>query len=658
MCEGGIMIKILAVDDRDDNLVTISALLKNIIPDCIVLTARSGIEAIEKAKAELPDTILLDIRMPQMDGFEVCQKLKAHEDTKHIPVLILTAVHTDVKSRIKGLEIGADAFLTKPIDEAELAAQVRAMLRIKRAEDALRRKTDLLEDLVQERTKQLSESEERYRLLFNRANDAVFVHHLTADGIPSQFIEVNDTACQMLGYSKEELLQLSFLNINSLERLSDVLSSSGRLMTKEQVILETVYITKAGHRIPVEISAHLFDFKGQPTVLSIVRDITERKRMEEELQKSQKLESLGILAGGIAHDFNNLLTTIMGNISLGKIYADPESTALAVLTSAESACQQAKNLARQLITFSRGGEPIKRTISISKLLRDAVSLALSGSKARGELSLPANLWRAEVDEGQINQVINNLIINAAQAMPEGGPIEVCAENMIVREKDGLKTDKCIKISVKDRGVGIPKKYLQKIFDPYFTTKHEGSGLGLAIAYSIIQKHNGCIKVESDMGKGTTFHVYIPASEREFFTVKDITEEKIFHGQGKILFMDDQQGIRDTVGDMLAYLGYKVEVAGDGSEAITLYKSAKESGQNFDAVILDLTVPDGMGGKEAIKRLREIDPEVKAIVTSGYSYDPIMSEYKKYGFSGVVTKPYEIKEISKILHGVTMARPHS
>jgi two-component system, cell cycle sensor histidine kinase and response regulator CckA len=654
------MIKILAVDDRDDNLVTISALLKNIIPDCMVLTARSGIEAIETAKTELPDTILLDIRMPQMDGFEVCQKLKDREDTKHIPILMFTAIHTDIKSRIKGLEIGADAFLTKPVDEAELAAQVRAMLRIKRAEDALRQQKNCLERLVQERTKQLSESEERYRLLFNRANDAVFVHHLIEGGIPDQFVEANDTACQMLGYSKEELLQLSILNINSPEKLGDVLSISGKLMTEEQVIFETVCITKGGQSIPVEISAHLFDFKGQPTVLSIVRAITERKRMEEELQKSRKLESLAIFAGGIAHDFNNLLTTIMGNLSLGKIYAQSESNALAVLTSAERACHQAKRLTRQLITFSKGGEPIKRVISISKLLRDAVPFALSGSRTRYELSLPDNLWWTEADEGQMNQVINNIMINADQAMPEGGIIEVCAENVIAGAKDGLclKTGKCIKITIKDRGIGIPEKYLQKIFDPYFTTKHEGSGLGLAIAYSIINKHNGCIKVESEAEAGTTFHIYLPASERELFTVKDISEEKILHGQGKILFMDDQQGIRDTVREMLVYLGYKVEVAGDGSEAITLYKSAKESGQDFDVVILDLTVPDGMGGKEAIKKLRDLDPEVKAIVTSGYSHDPIMSEFKKYGFCGVVNKPYEIKEISKVLREVTMAGPHS
>ena len=651
------MIKILAIDDREDNLVTITALLKNIIPGCTVLTARSGIEGIEEAKMELPDTILLDIRMPQMDGFEVCQKLKAHERTKHIPILMLTAVHTDVKSKIKGLELGADAFLTKPIDESELAAQVRAMLRIKRAEDALRMKKELLENLVKERTKQLSESEERYRILFNRANDALFVHHLITDVIPGQFVEVNDTACQMLGYSREELLQLSILNISSQESLGDVLSISDRLRTEKQVIFETTCLTKTGRRIPVEISAHLFDFKGQYAVLSIIRDITERKRVEDELQKSQKLESLGVLAGGIAHDFNNLLTAIMGNLSLAKIYAQSIHNALTVLTSAERVCQQAKRLTQQLITFSRGGEPIKKALSISKLLREAVPLALSGTRTKYELSFPDNLWLAEVDEGQMNQVINNLMINADQSMPEGGLVEVCAENVTVgaKEKLSLKNGRYIKITVKDRGIGIPEKYLQKIFDPYFTTKSEGSGLGLAVTYSIIKKHNGCIKVESRTGAGTTFHIYIPASEREPFTGEEIAEEKILHGRGKILLMDDQKSIRDTVGDILTYLGYKVEFAEDGSEAIALYKHARESGQDFDAVILDLTVPDGMGGKETIQKLREIDPEVKAIVTSGYSHDPVMSEYQTYGFRGVVNKPYEIKEISRVLYGITMAR---
>ncbi|MEW5802752.1 MAG: ATP-binding protein [bacterium] len=541
-----------------------------------------------------------------------------------------------------------------------MAAQVRAMLRIKRAEDNLRQKKDCLEKLVQERTKQLSESEERYRILFNRASDAVFVYHLITEVIPGQFVEANDTACQMFGYSKEELLQLCILNINGPESLGDVLSFSERLIIEKHVIFETECLTKAGRRLPVEISAHLFDFKGQPTVLSIVCDITERKRIEQEVQKSQRLESLGVLAGGIAHDFNNLLTAILGNLTLGKIYAQSGKTALTALTAltaAERACQQAKGLTQQLITFSKGGEPIKRAASISKLLRDAVTLILSSSGARCELSLPDNLFWAEVDEGQISQVINNVLINADQAVPSGGLIEVRALNVIVRAKDGLplKDGKYIKISVKDNGAGIPEKYLQKIFDPYFTTKSGGNGLGLAITHSIIKKHNGCIKVESGTGAGTTFHIYLPASERELFTEEDIAREKVLFGRGKILFMDDQKSIRDTVGEILTYLGYKVEFAEDGFEAISLYKHAKESGQNFDAVILDLSVPEGMGGREAIQKLREIDPEVKAIVTSGYSHDPIMSEYKVYGFHDVVTKPYAIEEISRVLHRVTLAK---
>jgi CheY-like chemotaxis protein len=301
-----------------------------------------------------------------------------------------------------------------------------------------------------------------------------------------------------------------------------------------------------------------------------------------------------------------------------------------------------------------------KVASIPELVKEVVNFSLRGSNVRCEFDLPDNLWPVEVDTGQISQVINNLIINASQAMPEGGIIRLCAENIILGSNDNdndndivlLKEGKYIKISVKDQGIGIPKEHLSKIFDPYFTTKETGSGLGLAISYSIIKKHGGYITIESESGSGTTVYIYLPASEKDLFRVEHIVdEENLAAGRGKILLMDDQESLRNMVGEMLVYLGYEVVLAREGDEAIELYRKAKESGRDFDAVILDLTVPGGTGGKEAVQKLREIDPGVKAVVSSGYSYDPIMSEYKKYGFIGVVAKPYEVGELSKVLYKV-------
>jgi len=384
------------------------------------------------------------------------------------------------------------------------------------------------------------------------------------------------------------------------------------------------------------------------------QEIIERRKVEEELQKAQKLESLGVLAGGIAHDFNNLLAAIIGNLSLVEQYAKSGASIFEVLGDAKKACYRTKELTRQLLTFSKGGAPIREIASISELVKEVVTFSLRGSKVRCEFDLADNLWPVEIDAGQISQVINNLIINASQAMPRGGIIRLCAENIIMRTDDivPLKKGKYVKVSIKDQGIGIPKEHLSKIFDPYFTTKERGSGLGLAISYSIVKKHEGYITAESESGGGTTFYIYLPASEKDLFRVENIVEEEnLATGRGKILFMDDQESLRDMVGEMLVYLGYEVVFAREGDEAVELYRKAKESGRDFDAVILDLTIPGGTGGKEAVQKLREIDPGVKAIVSSGYSYDPVMSEYKKYGFNGVVVKPYEIGELSKVLYKV-------
>ncbi|MGQ9611009.1 MAG: hybrid sensor histidine kinase/response regulator [bacterium] len=384
-----------------------------------------------------------------------------------------------------------------------------------------------------------------------------------------------------------------------------------------------------------------------------MRDVTEKKRMEEDILRMQKLESIGILAGGIAHDFNNILTGILGNISLAKINIDPEHESYERLTEAEKATYQAKSLTQQLLTFSSGGSPILKTTLINDLLIESVNFILSGSKVRAEFYISDDLNPVNIDKGQINQVINNIILNAVQAMPSGGIIKVYAENASLKEGlvSNLKPGNYVKISIQDNGIGIPKEHLPKIFDPYFTTKQKGSGLGLTISYAIIKKHNGHIEVDSELGKGTTFHIYLPASTEQAQIEKEEKEQDIIYGEGNILIMDDEKLIRELVQFLLIKIGYKTEVASHGEEAIELYKRSIETGKPFDAVIMDLTIPGGMGGEETIKKLLEIDPKVKAIVSSGYSNDPIMADYAKYGFSGVIAKPYKIKELSKVLHDI-------
>ncbi|HBF42038.1 MAG TPA: hybrid sensor histidine kinase/response regulator, partial [Desulfobacteraceae bacterium] len=420
----------------------------------------------------------------------------------------------------------------------------------------------------------------------------------------------------------------------------------------------TVLIDKNGMKRPIDHNgAPIKDDRGNITgVVLVFRDITEKRRLEQELIKADKLESVGILAGGIAHDFNNILTGILGSIALAKTYAKTEDTILERLRSAETASLRARNLTQQLLTFSRGGAPIKKTVFVSELLKDASDFALSGSNVKGEISKRDDLWPVEVDEGQITQVINNLIINAGQAMPEGGIIKVRAENIVVDAAQGLplKGGKYVKISIEDQGIGIAKEHLQKIFDPYFTSKQKGSGLGLATAYSIVRRHDGCIQVKSKLRVGSTFHIYLPASSKEVLIEKKIREE-IPAGEGRILLMDDEELVRKVSGEMLEVLGYEVEFAKDGAEAIEVYKKAKESLHPFDAIIVDLTVPGGMGGKETVEKLIELDPEVKAIVSSGYSTDPVMANFRQYGFGAIVTKPYSMKELAEALHRVVMRR---
>ncbi len=421
-------------------------------------------------------------------------------------------------------------------------------------------------------------------------------------------------------------------------------------------LLETVFthVTEFGSYYFEARLIPLFDTE----IIAIVRDITEKRKHEEELLKAQHLESIGILAGGIAHDFNNILAAIQGNISLAKLYSAPDSRSYEKLIDTEHSIERAKDLTRQLLTFSIGGAPLKKVMSIYNILKDSVNFYLSGSDIRGEFFIPAPLWLVEIDEGQISQVINNIIINAIQAMQRAGVITIEAHN-IDTEKDRallsghtfkITPGRYVMISIEDRGVGIPPEHLPRIFDPYFSLKDKGTGLGLATSYSIIKRHNGYIDVKSEPGCGTTVFLYLPASmaEKEII-VEPEAEARPITGKGRVLIMDDDASILRVCGELVRNLGYEALFARNGSETIDLYTESMKQGSKIDAIIMDLTIPGGMGGRDCVRRLIEIDPGVKAIVSSGYSNDPVMADYANYGFCGVILKPYRMEQLGRALH---------
>lgn len=521
---------VLIVDDNPQNLQAIGHILKKQGYDIAI--AENGIEALEFVRNTPPEVILLDVMMPEMDGFEVCKRLKKDANTKDIPVIFVTArVETD--HIVKGFEIGGVDYVTKPFNSPELLARVNT-----------------------------------------------------------------------------------------------------------QVMLKKSFV--------------------------------ERTILEERLRQAAILEATGRLAGGIAHDFNNILSGIMGYISLAQFHVKIDSKAAELLSKAENASIRAKELTAKFLTFATGGEPVKDPKFIGGLIKDSVEIVLSGSNVRCISSILPDLDPIEIDETQIRNALTDLVINAKEAMPDGGIVAVHAENIDVKESDALplKAGKYVKISIQDFGAGIAPENFDKVFTPYFSTKsrgdQKGMGLGLSGVFSIVTKHKGHIDLESEVGIGTTVNLYFPAYNKK---VNQKQDEEAIHpdvdkkvlpqvastNQARILVMDDEEILRNVCNDLLSILGYEKEFAVNGHQAIELYKKAKAAGTPFDIIILDLTIAGGMGGKEVIQKLREFDPAVTAIASSGYSDDPVLTNFQDYGFQNVLVKPYSLQEIKKQLEQTLLAK---
>jgi PAS domain S-box-containing protein len=419
--------------------------------------------------------------------------------------------------------------------------------------------------------------------------------------------------------------------------------------------LETMLLNAGGGTHLVEgRCAPLFGVQGQPIgAVMVLRDIGERARMESEMLRASKLESVGILAGGIAHDFNNILTVVMGNLTLAQLDPKVRATAGKWLQEAERAAMRAKDLTQQLLTFAKGGDPVRTAVRLQEIVRESATFALHGSKVGCEFDIDPQLWPADADKGQIGQVVQNLVINAVQAMPDGGRIQIEMRNSeqppaLAASPDGPRRHVWLRIS--DSGQGIPPEHLGRIFDPYFTTKQSGSGLGLATVYSIVRKHQGHIEVESEIGRGTTFRIWLPAARTPAAseTSSGVLPDRM---AGRVLFMDDEETIRRMAQALLARLGFEVVAVGDGAEAVSAYRDSINAGRKFDVVVMDLTVPGGMGGRQAMEELLQIDPAVKAVVSSGYSSDPVLANHHAHGFRGVVAKPYRLADLAKVMREV-------
>ena len=637
------MKKILVVDNHPVILEFMSKILSR--AGFEVVTAQDGLSALDLMQTHTPDVMFIDLVMPNIDGKKLCHIIRRMPQFNHTRLIILSGIACE--ERINLDELGAEACIAKG-NFAEMSRHVLALL----GEDGSAGPVDAEAkmfgfDAFHPRavTQELLAANRHFQLILESIAEGIV--ELNSE---HRIIYANLTAKAIIGLADEKLLGEPFPMLFEASDQQVVRQKLRQLDNLPSAISEDAPVAMSGKKLAVKFVPIRGEASG---IIAILNDISEKKRLTDQLQRAQKMEAIGLLAGGIAHDFNNILTAIVGNVSLAKMYLKPEDKAYQKLQEAEKASLRARNLTLQLLTFARGGAPIKRPLSLAEIIPECCKYALKDPAVQCRLELDDNLWRVDVDKGQFSQAIHNILTNAAQAMPGGGLVRITARNRVYDPKvdEQMKFVNYVELTITDQGEGIAAEHLSKIFDPYFTTRQKGGGLGLTIAYSIVKNHKGVLTVESTPGKGTTVSVQVPAALRPERKAGKIG---LFKARGKVLVMDDEEIVRDVVREMLEFIGYAVEVVADGTAAVERYQAAMSSDAPFDVVIMDLIVPEGLGGKEAVKQLLEVDPKAKVIVSSGYSDDPIMSNYEEYGFKGVAIKPFKIEDLSRTLQEVINA----
>lgn len=509
-----------------------------------------------------------------------------------------------------------------------------------------------LEEKVAERTRALQESEQYLISIFNAPSEAIFVH----DSKTFAILDVNQAMMKMFGVNHDEAIQFSIgeFSLNEYPFTQEQAAEKIQLAIHEgPQIFEWMARKKNGELFWAEVSLTLTEFGDHSHVIAVVRNIDARKKLEEEILKTKKLESVGVLAGGIAHDFNNILSAILGNVELASLIVGKDHEAFPLLLDAQKASSRATKLTQQLLTFAKGGQPVKETTSLPQLIKESADFVLRGSSVSCSYDFPKDLKLVNVDTGQFSQVIQNLIINAIHAMPKGGCVDIYCSNIENSGQDiaGLPPGSYVKIVVHDTGTGISSNIVDKVFDPYFSTKPEGSGLGLAICHSIIKKHNGHIEVQSTPGEGSSFTLILPASEETVCKHEKKLTPSGTSQSARIMVMDDDTMLRTVATSLLEHLGHSVVPVVDGNEAISRYTELQNSDTPIDIIIMDLTIPGGMGGKETVQEILKIDPQAKVIVASGYSNDPVMAHCTEFGFIAAIAKPFNLEELDHTLKSI-------
>lgn len=602
----------------------------------VLAVETTGEGALNRAVTGKPDLILMDIALQeQMDGLQTAEAIRGHLE---IPIIFSTA-YTDDQMLTQAKKLEPAGYLLKPLDPRQLSVTVEMALHKAEVERRLRR------------------SESRFRRMAEVSPFPIFI--VNDDG---RITYINRRFSELFGYTRADIpdenrwMEQAYPAAEERERVWEIWTADVEGSRSGPVPHREVDVRcKDGEIRTIRFRLARLD---ADQVMLTCEDLTRQRQFEEELLRTKKLESVAILAGGIAHDFNNLLSVIMGNINLLQLAVDGDEKTTRWLAEAERAAMRARNLTGKFTYFASGGKPVRQVADIRVIIRDAMSLALSGSSADWTGAFPNDLWPVDVDPSQIGQVINNVALNALTAMPRGGTVRVSAENCRVAEGElpPLGAGEYVRIAVADTGIGIPPEHLLDIFDPYFTTKRRGTqkgmGFGLPIAHAVVRRHGGHIHVTSEPEAGTSVLIYLPALSRASATAEPAlddppagTDKSAPH---RVLVMDDEEMIRELLGQMLAHLGYEAVLTADGQEAVDRYAESVREGQPFDAVILDLTVPGGMGGKEAIQELRTIDPEVTAIVSSGYATDAVISDFEKWGFKGRIAKPYQLSQLESLM----------